>query len=428
MPEERDEPALRVVGGRALSGAVEVGGAKNAAMPCLAAALLGDQPSLIERAPDIADVRGFCEMLRALGADVAHDRERGSIAVAPPDSPANAAPDHLVQRQRASFLLVGALLARGLPCVESAPPGGDAIGERSLAIQVKGFRALGADIEELDEGRIIARAPRRLRGARLFLDFPSVLSTENLLLAAVLAKGETKLINAAQEPEIVCLAKRLKKMGALISGAGSAVITINGVEQLDGAKGSLIPDRIEAGTLAIAAAISRGSATLRGVRKRDLIGVRDKLNEIGVSLENTRGGLAVRATAPLRAANIQTMPYPGFPTDLQAPITALLTQAEGESEILERVFENRMQHIKELRCMGAKVAAADKSRVELWGPSPLSGRTVRGGDIRAVAALVLAALAAAGESHIYGVDHLDRGYARLEDKLAALGADIARVP
>lgn len=427
MAAERGEPALRVVGGRALRGAVEVGGAKNAAMPCLAAALLGDGPSLIQRAPDIADVRGFCDMLRALGVGVAHDRESGSIEVAPPAGPANAAPDHLVKQQRASFLLVGALLARGLPCVESAPPGGDAIGKRSLAIQVKGFQALGADIEQLDGGRIIARAPRRLRGARLLLDFPSVLSTENLMLAAVLAEGETKLINAAQEPEVVCLAKRLTSMGARISGAGGAVIKIVGVDRLRGARGSLIPDRIEAGTLAIAAAISGGSATLRGVRKRDLIGVRDKLNEVGVSLENTGGGLAVRAAAPLRAANVQTMPYPGFPTDLQAPMAALLSQAEGESEILERVFEDRMQHIAELRCMGANVSAADSSWVKLFGPSPLTGRIVRGGDIRAAAALVLAALAAAGESRIYGVDHLDRGYAGLENKLAALGADVVRV-
>lgn len=430
MAAER-EPALRVVGGRALSGLVEVGGAKNAAMPCLAAALLGDEPSLIQRVPDIADVRGFCDMLRALGADVTHDRKGGSIVVAPPTNPTAAAPDDLVKQQRASVLLVGALLARGLPRVESAPPGGDAIGERSLAIHLKGFQALGAEVDKSDDGRIIARASERLRGARLLLDFPSVLSTENLMLAAALAEGETTLINAAQEPEVVCLAERLNAMGASISGAGSAVITINGVERLGGAEGTLIPDRIEAGTLAIAAAISGGSATLRGVHTRDLVGVREKLAEVGVSLKDTDDGLAVHTNATLRAADIQTMPYPGFPTDLQAPMAALLSQAQGKSEIVERVFEDRMQHIAELRRMGAKTGEQtgweDSSRVELFGPSPLVGCEVRGGDIRAAAALALAALAASGESCIYGVDHLDRGYERLEEKLAALGADIKRV-
>lgn len=432
MAAEVAEPALRIVGGRPLHGTVDVGGAKNAAMPCLAAALLGDAPSLIERVPDITDVSEFCEMLRHLGASVFHDSESGTVEVAPPspDSLANnTAPAELVGQQRASFLLVGALLARGLPRVESAPPGGDAIGDRSLEIHYKGFCALGAQVHIAADKRITVTAPRRLRGAALLLDYPTVLGTENLLLAAVLAEGRTELVNAAQEPEIVCLADMLNAMGARIAGAGSSRITIDGVDRLGGARRQLIPDRIEAGTLAIAVAITGGRATLRGIAPDAMLGVSHKLAEIGVALNDADNALTVRPAPSLRATNIQTTPYPGFPTDLQAPITALLTQAVGKSEIWERVFEDRMQHVDDLRRLGAQIALRnDRSLAQLRGPSRLRGAAVRGGDIRAAAALALAALAADGESRVYGLRHLNRGYERLEDKLAALGAEIAQVP
>lgn len=431
MAAETAEPALRIVGGRPLRGTVDVSGAKNAAMPCLAAALLGDAPSQIERVPNIADVRGFCKMLRELGASAEHDTETGTVTVAAAsaDHLAEAAPDDLVQEQRASILLLGALLGRGLRHVESASPGGDDIGARSLNILLDGLRKLGATVEETDAKRIIATTQRRLRGKRLFLDYPSVLATESLMLAAVLAEDCTEIINAAQEPEIVCLADRLNEMGAHIAGAGTSYIAINGVDRLKGVRRQLIPDRIEAGTLAIAVAISGGQATLRGVTRDAMIGVSDKLEEIGVKLIETGNALTVRPDPPLRAANIQTMPHPGFPTDLQAPITALLTQADGVSTVWERVFEDRMQHIDDLRRMGAPIALRNnRSLAQLRGPAPLTGCAVRGRDIRAVAALALAALAAQGESRVSGLQHLNRGYERFPDKLAALGAEIAHIP
>ena len=258
MNSEADNAALRIVGGRRLSGEIEIAGAKNAAMPCLAAALLADEASVIERVPNIIDVRRFCDLLRELGASAEHDPQAGSVevSVGSVDRLVEVAPDDLMQTQRASFLLVGALLGRGLSRVESARPGGDKIGERLLDIHLNGFRKLGATVHEDANGRIIAEAKRRLRGAPLFLDYPSVSGTENLMLAAVLAEGRTEIVHAAPEPEVVCLAELLRDMGACISGAGTGTIVIDGVERLHGGRQRLIPDRIEAGTLAIAAAIS----------------------------------------------------------------------------------------------------------------------------------------------------------------------------
>lgn len=421
--------ALRVIGGRALSGEVHVGGAKNAAMQCMAAALLSDEASLITRVPDILDVRGFCGMLQALGASASLDPPTGRVEVRPDsvDNLAHSAPDALVKNQRASILLLGALLGRGLRHVESGPPGGDAIGARSLEIHTKGFQKLGAAVQAAD-GRIIVDAPKRLRGAALFLDFPSVLGTENLLLAAVRAEGRTTIVNAAREPEVVCMAEMLCKMGACIKGAGTDTITIDGVDQLRGVEHALIPDRIEAGTLAIAVAISGGSATLIGVDPAHMTGVCAKLEEAGVSVEQDGDTLTVRVNQPLCATDIQTTPHPGFPTDLQAPMTALLTQAHGKSRVWERVFEDRMQHLEALCDLGAEIESSEDHLALVRGPLPLTGANVYGGDIRAAAALVVAALAAEGESRIYGLQHLDRGYAQLERKLATLGAQVKRLP
>ena len=429
MESAAGDAALRVIGGRTLNGEVHVGGAKNAAMQCMAAALLSDEASLITRVPDILDVRGFCEMLQALGASASLDPRTGCVEVRPgsADNLAGSAPDALVQNQRASILLLGALLGRGIPRVKSGPPGGDAIGARSLEIHTKGFQKLGAKVQAAD-GRIIVDAPKRLRGATLFLDFPSVLGTENLLLAAVRAEGRTTIVNAAREPEVVCMAEMLCEMGARIKGAGADTITIDGVDQLRGVKHALIPDRIEAGTLAIAAAISGGSATLTGVNPAHMTGVCAKLEEAGVSVEEDGDTLTVRVDRPLCATDIQTTPHPGFPTDLQAPMTALLTQAHGESQVWERVFEDRMQHVQALCQMGANAKSPENHLALVRGPSPLTGANVYGGDIRAAAALVVAALAAEGASHIYGLQHLDRGYAQLERKLATLGAQVARLP
>ena len=429
MESAAGDAALRVIGGRALSGEVHVGGAKNAAMQCMAAALLSDEASLITRVPDILDVRGFCGMLQALGASASLDPQTSRVEVRPGsvDNLAHSAPDALVKNQRASILLLGALLGRGLRHVESGPPGGDAIGARSLEIHTKGFQKLGAAVQAAN-GRIIVDAPKRLRGAVLFLDFPSVLGTENLLLAAVRAEGRTTIVNAAREPEVVCMAEMLCKMGACIKGAGTDTITIDGVDHLRGVEHALIPDRIEAGTLAIAAAISGGSATLIGVDPAHMTGVCAKLEEAGVSVESSGDALTVRVNQPLCATDIQTTPHPGFPTDLQAPMTALLTQAHGESRVWERVFEDRMQHLEALCDLGAEIESLEDHLALVRGPLPLTGANVRGGDIRAAAALVVAALAAEGESRIYGLQHLDRGYAQLERKLATLGAQVKRLP
>ena len=429
MESTADDAALRVIGGRALSGEVQVGGAKNAAMQCMAAALLSDEASLITHVPNILDVRGFCEMLQALGASTSFDPQTGCVEIQPGSAAnlADSAPDALVKNQRASILLLGALLGRGLRHVESRAPGGDAIGARSLEIHTKGFQKLGAEVHIEKSGRIVVDAPQPLRGATLFLDFPSVLGTENLLLAAVRAEGRTTIINAAREPEVVCMAEMLGEMGACIEGAGTDTITIKGVDQLRGVEHALIPDRIEAGTLAIAAAISGGSATLIGVNPAQLAGVCAKLEEAGVSVEAAGDTLTVRVDRPLCATDIQTTPHPGFPTDLQAPMTALLTQAHGKSRIWERVFEGRMRHVPVLHRMGANARLLGKERAVVRGPSPLTGADVYGGDIRAAAALVVAALAAQGASRIYGLEHLDRGYAQLEQKLATLGAQVERL-
>ena len=419
------EPAYQISGGRQLQGSIEVSGAKNAAMPCLAAALLAEGPCRIERAPDIADVRGFCDILTSLGVTVSHDRAAGAVelGVDSVDALADCPPDQLVAEQRASFLVMGALLARR-GHASCGTPGGDVIGARPLDVHLAGFRALGAEVEVVG-GRTTARAPRGLRGATLFLDYPSVLGTENLLLAAVLAEGRTQIVNAAMEPEVVCLAEMLQAMGARISGAGTHTIQVDGVEALHGVSQRLIPDRIEAGTLAMAAAISGGTVTLTDVRAEQMTSTCAKLTAAGVRLEHTDSTLTASGAAPLCATDVQAMPYPGFPTDLQAPITALLTQATGTSFIHERVFEDRMQHVGELRKLGANVVSAGATPV-VHGPSALVGARVRGSDIRATAALVVAALAAEGQSVVSGVEHLDRGYEGLARKLALLGADIRR--
>lgn len=416
---------LHIRGGRRLSGAVTIGGAKNAALPCLAATLLTDQPSRLRRVPAISDVRRFCEILRALGADVDFDPDRGEVEVRPPPGGcAETPPDQLVASLRASFLIMGPLLARSGRAACGAP-GGDTIGERPLDVHLAGFRAFGAQVET-DGGRTTAYAPAGLRSARIVLDYPSVLGTENLLLAAVLARGRTEIVNAAMEPEIVCLAEMLTRMGAQVTGAGQHTITIDGVERLGGCDHELIADRIEIGTLAIAAAITGGDVRLRRIEPRHFDALSAKLEQIGVKLDCDADELRVRGAEPLQAANVQALPYPGFATDLQAPITALLTQAHGTSVVHERVFEDRMQHLQQLEKFGANLTSDDdKSKVH--GPAQLTGAVVCGTDIRAAAALVVAALAADGESRVYGVDHLDRAYVALDQNLNHLGADIQRI-
>ncbi len=415
------EPCLRIEGQRRLVGEFRVNGAKNAALPCLAAALLSDHPSRLRRVPDIEDVHRFLEILTVLGVET--DVSNNEVIVRPSGVCSGSPPDGLAAALRASFLVMGPLLARTGQATCGAP-GGDVIGARPLDVHLAGFRALGADVESIG-GRTVASAPEGLRGASIVLDYPSVLGTENLLLAAVLAKGRTRIVNAAMEPEIVCVADMLNRMGARISGAGQNTITIDGVDELSGADHELIPDRIEAGTLLIAAAATRGDICLVGVNPRHLEALLSKLGDIGADVRqgDDQLDLTVAPDAHLVATNLQALPFPGFATDLQAPITALLTQVEGTSIVHERVFENRMQHLDELRKLGANIIAGGAAPV-IIGPTPLSGAVVRGTDIRATAALIVAALAAEGESRIYGVNHLSRGYADLAGQLRGLGADI----
>ena len=418
------EPCLRTAGHGGLFGEIRVNGAKNAALPCLAAALLSDEPSRLKRVPDIEDVHRFIEILNALGVDAEFYEDE--VVVRPSGVCGGSPPDGLAAALRASFLVMGPLLAR-TGKASCGAPGGDVIGARPLDVHLAGFRALGAQVESIG-GRTIASADGRLRGATIVLDYPSVLGTENLLLAAVLASGRTRIVNAAMEPEIGCLADMLNTMGARISGAGQHTITIDGVQQLNGVEHDLIPDRIETGTLLIAAAATRGDVCLTGVRPAHMEALLYKLGEIGVDVQRGEDELrlAIRPQTALRATNVQALPYPGFATDLQAPITALLTQANGTSMVHERVFEDRMQHLDELRKLGANIASGG-SVSAINGPAALSGAVVRGTDIRATAALIVAAVSADGESIVYGMQHLARGYADLPAQLRALGADIESV-
>ena len=414
------ESLLKIIGRRRLVGELRVNGAKNAALPCLAAALLSDEPSTLRRVPDIEDVRRLLEILSVLGVE---SEFHGDEVTVRPSGVGGSPPDDLAAALRASFLVMGPLLVR-TGSASCGAPGGDVIGARPLDVHLAGFRALGAQVESVG-GRTVAEAPSGLRGATIVLDYPSVLGTENLLLAAVLASGRTQIVNAAMEPEIVCLADMLNQMGARVSGAGHHTIIIDGVDRLSGANHELIPDRIETGTLLITAAATRGDVCLRGVCPDHLTALIGKLREIGASVRQTDDQLelSVDSDATLVATNLQALPFPGFATDLQAPISALLTQVEGTSIVHERVFENRMQHLDELRKFGANIIAGGAAPV-IIGPTPLTAAVVRGTDIRATAALIVAALAAEGESQIAGVNHLARGYADLAGQLRELGADI----
>ena len=414
------ESLLKINGRRRLVGELRVNGAKNAALPCLAAALLSDEPSTLRRVPDIEDVRRLLEILSVLGVE---SEFHGDEVTVRPSGVGGSPPDDLAAALRASFLVMGPLLVR-TGSASCGAPGGDVIGARPLDVHLAGFRALGAHVESVG-GRTVAEAPSGLRGATIVLDYPSVLGTENLLLAAVLASGRTQIVNAAMEPEIVCLADMLNQMGARVSGAGHHTISIDGVDRLSGANHELIPDRIETGTLLITAAATRGDVCLRGVCPEHLTALIGKLREIGASVRQTDDQLelSVDSDTTLVATNLQALPFPGFATDLQAPISALLTQVEGTSIVHERVFENRMQHLDELRKFGANIIAGGAAPV-IIGPTPLTAAVVRGTDIRATAALIVAALAAEGESQIAGVNHLARGYADLAGQLRELGADI----
>ncbi|VBB08909.1 epsp synthase (3-phosphoshikimate 1-carboxyvinyltransferase) [Lucifera butyrica] len=414
---------LIVTGGKTLSGSVKISGAKNAVLPIIAGTLLGTTPSVLEEIPDLEDVRTISEVLGHLGVSVQREGDN-SLCIDSTNITTCEAPYELVRKMRASILVMGPLLAREGESQISLP-GGCAIGTRPIDLHLKGFEALGAEIV-LGHGYIEAKAPHGLTGARIYLDFPSVGATENIMMAACLAKGQTILENPAHEPEIVDLANLLNAMGARIRGAGTNVIKIEGVKELKGTTHAVIPDRIEAGTYMVAAAITGGDIHLENVLSEHLKPVIAKLKEAGVSIDEENDGLRVRGAETLRAIDIKTLPYPGFPTDMQAQMMALLTVAHGTSVITETVFENRFMHVDELKRMGANIKIDGRSAV-VEGVPNLTGCPVKATDLRAGAALVLAGLIAEGQTEIGYIHHIDRGYDNLVSKFQGLGALIERV-
>jgi len=411
---------LEIAGSSRLEGEIEVSGAKNSILPILAASLLTPEPCCLLEVPRLADVRTMQEVLEFLGARVGQAGR--NLWLDAREAVPREVPPGLMRRLRASNLVMGPLLGRFRE-VRVAYPGGCAIGNRPMDLHLKGFVALGAEIRE-DHGFIEARAGR-LRGADVHLDFPSVGATENIMMAAVLAEGTTVIRNAAKEPEIVDLQNFLNRIGARIKGAGSDVIRVTGVKSLTGAEYQVIPDRIEAGTHLVAAAITRGRVVVRNVIPEHLEALVAKLREAGVRVEPLDSALLVEASGRLRGVDCKTLPYPGFPTDMQPQMMALLTTAEGTSVITESIFESRFKHVDELRRMGAQIKVEGRVAV-VYGVPRLSGALVEATDLRAAAALVLAGLVAENTTVLEGVEHLDRGYEDLDRKYRALGAKIVR--
>jgi UDP-N-acetylglucosamine 1-carboxyvinyltransferase len=413
--------AIEITGGKRLSGEVQVSGSKNATLPQIAAALLAPGRSVFRRVPDLADIRTLGRLLGNMGARVERDGATLQIDAQQVSQPE--APYELVKTMRASVLVLGPLVAR-FGRARVSLPGGCAIGARPIDQHLKGLQLLGAKIE-LAHGYVEATA-QRLRGARILFDLPTVTGTENLMMAAALADGHTILENCAREPEVVALADSLNAMGGRVTGAGSSVITVQGVTSLRPIEVEAIPDRIEAGTLLAAAMITGGDVLVRGARADDLDAAIAKMREAGAKISVDPSG--VRITAPERAEAVDfiTAPFPGFPTDLQAQLMACLAVARGASRVVETVFENRFMHVQELVRMGADVAIDGHTAV-VRGVARLSGAPVMATDLRASASLVLAGLRAEGKTTVHRVYHLDRGYEGLEKKLAALGADIRRL-
>ncbi len=413
---------FRIEGPNRLAGTVEAGGAKNAALPAMAASLLTDRPLELRRVPRVSDIRTMARLLTHLGVDNTADDE--VVRLCPNGrEELDDAPYELVKEMRASVLVLGPLLARRGHARVSLP-GGCAIGVRPIDQHLAGLEALGAEVT-LEHGYVAARA-RQLTGARYRFGLPTVGGTENLMMAACLARGTTRLENCAREPEIVDLARLLTRMGARIEGAGEEAIEIEGVAALGGAQHTIIPDRIEAGTYLVAAAMTSGDVTVAGAGAADLAPLLEKLAEAGCRFEQLRDGVRLARDGVLRARDIVTAPHPGFPTDLQAQYMALMTQAEGVSTICETVFENRFQHVPELGRMGARIEI-DGGYARVYGPCALSGAKVMATDLRASACLVLAGLVADGETLVDRIYHLDRGYEKMEQKLVALGGRVERV-
>jgi UDP-N-acetylglucosamine 1-carboxyvinyltransferase len=414
-----------IEGGVPLEGTVSISGAKNAALPIMTAALLGDGVSVFHNVPDLHDIATLGALLSHLGCGVQRDGPEHRVTIEVGDHIGTEAPYDHVKRMRASVLVLGPLLARFRKARVSLP-GGCAIGARPVDLHLKGMEKLGARID-VTGGYIEAKADRGLSGAEIRFDFPTVGGTENLMMAAVLARGRTLLVGAAREPEIEELATVLNKMGANISGAGTDVVSIEGVDGLRPVEHAIMPDRIEAGTYMVAGAITGGDVLVRGVRVDHMGAVIDKLIEVGIDVQVREEGVHVRSNGARRCVDIRTAPYPGFPTDMQAQTMALLCLCSGRSVVEERVFENRFMHVGELQRMGARIAVRG-SLATVTGVDRLSGAKVMATDLRASASLVLAGLAARGVTEVLRIYHIDRGYEDIVQKLSGVGARIRRVP
>jgi UDP-N-acetylglucosamine 1-carboxyvinyltransferase len=411
---------LEIEGGVPLRGTVAVSAAKNAALPALAASLLTAEPVIVDNVPELGDVRTMLTLLETLGASVSRDASGTRLEVARVAD--DRAPYELVSTMRASVLVLGPLVARH-GSARVALPGGCAIGVRPIDQHLKGLAKLGAEIA-IENGYVVARASR-LKAARITTDLVTVTGTENLMMAAALAEGTTVIQNAAQEPEVSDLATLLTAMGARIGGIGTSRLEIEGVPELGGARHRVVPDRIEAGTLLVAGAVTGGAITVADLVPAHLTAVLDKLEECGVDLELGPSWVRVRGFDRPRPADVHTSPFPGFPTDMQAQLMTLLGLADGQSKITESIFENRFMHVAELNRMGARIET-DGSVAVVRGVDAYQGAPVMASDLRASAALVLAGLAARGQTAVSRVYHLDRGYERLESKLTRLGARIVR--
>lgn len=412
-----------ITGGKPLRGRIKISGAKNASLALLCATILSRNEIVLENVPDISDVRVMIEIINSLGATTVWE-DRETLKVVPPEKLDGEAPYHLVKKLRASNLLLGPMLARfGQSRV--ALPGGCNIGVRPMDLHFKGLAGLGAELS-LERGCVTGSAPGRLKGARIYLDFPSVGATENIMMAACLAEGQTLIENVAKEPEIVDLANFLNSMGAKVRGAGTDVIKIEGVPFLEwGGRYSIIPDRIEAGTFMVAAAATGGDVTLESVIPIHMEPLSAKLREANVDVYEEEDTLRVHACRPLRPIDIKTMPYPGFPTDMQSQMMAMLSTVPGTSVVVENIFENRFMVADELKRMGARIKVEGRMAV-IEGVPSLHGTQVKATDLRAGAALIVAGLMAAGETEICNAYYIDRGYHNLEEKLRSLGASIWR--
>jgi len=412
---------LAIQGGSRLNGEVRISGAKNAALPILCASLLSSDPLQLDNVPDLNDISTMCKLLQQMGVAIEANGRQMVLDAAQIDK--LEAPYDMVKTMRAAILVLGPLLARFGEARVSLP-GGCAIGSRPVDLHIKGLQAMGAEIQ-IEHGYIHAKC-KRLKGARIFFDLVSVTGTENLMMAAALADGVTVLENAAREPEVVDLANCLIAMGARIEGAGSDTISIAGKDKLHGASHRIMPDRIESGTFLVAAAAAGGNITLTDARADILENVLEKLQEAGAAIQVSGSTISLQMNKRPLAVNVRTAPYPAFPTDMQAQFMAMNTIAEGSAMVVETIFENRFMHVQELRRLGAQIEVEGNTAV-IKGSAQLEGATIMATDLRASACLVIAGLAAQGETIVDRIYHLDRGYEHIETKLSALGAQISRI-